>query len=121
MFPPFFQVVSADIAVQALLGSTPCRVVPFGEVPAKMQKPYVAYSFTTSPENTLSCAPDIDSHAIRVEFVGDSGSSVVDAARAIQVAVEPFAHVLSYSLLGRAPSTRDYLLVMEIDWVHKRD
>ncbi|EPN30837.1 hypothetical protein A245_45243, partial [Pseudomonas syringae pv. actinidiae ICMP 19096] len=52
MAAPIFAVCAADPAVQALLGTSPTRLYPFGEAPEGVAKPYAVWQVIGgNPEN----------------------------------------------------------------------
>ena len=122
MFPPLFEVCSADAQVQSTFGTNPCRVYPFGEAPQQGVTPYVAWRvFGGEPENNLSCPPDMDRFMVEVSVYADQGQEARDGAVAIRDAVEPLAHVTAWAGEGRDETTRLYRVRFLVEWFTERD
>lgn len=115
MYPPLFETVSVNAAVQASLGSSPCRVYPI-EAEEKTVKPYAVYNFSGDPELYVNQNPDITLFAISIDVIGDNPTQVMSAAEDLRNAIEGVAHVISISLAGRDPDTKDYVYTMTVDW-----
>lgn len=122
MYPPIFEICSADPDVQSNLGSSPCRLYPFGEASEVVAKPYAVWQVVSGlPENYMDKIPDMDSWIIQVDVYGDTGQSVRDAAQALRNAIEPNAHITSWGVQGRDPDTRNYRYLFTVDWWVDRD
>lgn len=117
MYPPAFETVSANAAVQASLGTSPCRFYLFNEAPENATKPYAVWALTTGePENYLESVPDIDVMTIQVEVFGSSPSQCRAAAEDIRNAFEPVAYMISFGSESQEPDTNDYSYTMVFDW-----
>lgn len=121
MISSFFEKVSADAGVKLLLGSSPCRIFPFGDAEPKTLKPYAVYQVGGVPENYVNQTPDIDNYTVNVEVIGEDVKSVLNAAKAIRDAIEPFGHVFTLASAGREPKTKDYVYVITADLWDKRE
>lgn len=121
MIPPVFPTAFASAAVKAALGTSPCRVYPFGEAPEGVTLPYAAWQIITgSPENYLSNTPDTDSYTVQVDVYGATSASVLAAAKTLRDAFEPVAHIVRWGGTGRDPVTRNFSFSFDVDWIDYR-
>lgn len=103
MYPPIFPIASASTQVRALLGNSPVRFYPFSRAPGPNDpgyaKPYAVHQLIYgTPENTLSCPPDIDMTGLQVDVYADSVESARDVAAALRDAIEGANnHVVAYN------------------------
>lgn len=117
MIPPIFTVCSVSTAVTALLGSNPLRVYPHGSAPQGVATPYVTWHVVGgAPENTLSCAADMDLVAMQVDVWGATATSTMDAAKAVRAAIESSAYIVSWRGTSKDPETKHYRVSFDIDW-----
>lgn len=122
MYPPIFEICSADSDVQSNFGLSPCRVYPFGESPENVSMPYAVWQVIGgSPENCMNSAPDMDSWSIQVDIYGLTGKSVRDGAQSLRNAIEPYAHIIGWGDQGRDIDTRKYRYSFDVDWFVDRD
>lgn len=122
MYPPIFEICSADSDVQTNIGVTPCRLYPFGEAPENVSMPYVVWQVVGgSPENCMNSSPDMDSWSLQVDVYGLTGKSVRDVAQALRNAIETYAHITSWGEQGRDIETRNYRYSFSVDWWVDRD
>ena len=122
MFPPVFEVCSADADVQTNLGTSPCRLYPFGEAPQGVTTPYATWATVIAlPELYIDCVPDIDQFTVQIEVFADTASAARDAAKALRDVVEQYAHVTGYNGESRDPDTRHYQYSLDVDWFVHRD
>lgn len=122
MYPPIFETCAADADVQTNLGTSPCRLYPFGEAPAGVSKPYAVWQMITgTPENYLNQIPDMDTYSLQVDVYGDDVSEVRDAAQALRDAIEPYAHIIAWRSEARDPDTRNYRYSFDVDWFVDRE
>jgi hypothetical protein len=121
MFPPLFARLNASSAVKALLGTSPLRVWPFGEVMAGAIKPYAVWQIITgSPENFLAGVPDTDGFTTQLDVYGDTPATVRAAAVALRDALEPVAYIVSWREPPREPDTNLYRISFDVDWLTPR-
>lgn len=119
--PPIFELCAADSGVQALLNdsSSGLRIYPFGQVPQDNPpepRPYAVWRrIYGTPENTLSCPPDMDYVGIEVVCVGDP-DTCREAHDAIILAIQSECHVVGLDDEGRDPDTDDYWVSFTADW-----
>jgi hypothetical protein len=99
--PPFFPAVNVA-AVQAVLGSNPLRVYPFGEAPQGEPRPYAVWqTIAGTPEAYLGDVPDNDAWLVQVDVYAESESpetgirAVTEAARVLREALETVAYITS--------------------------
>jgi len=117
MYPPIFATCSIVSAVQTQLGTTPCRLYPFGEAPQGVAKPYAVWqTIGGSPENYIDKVPDIDAIAIQVDVYASTAASARAAATALRDAIEPVAHVTRWGGESRESDTNLYRLSFDVDW-----
>jgi hypothetical protein len=117
MYPPIFQTCSADSVVNAVLGSNPVRLYPFGEAPQSVTKPYAVWqTISGGPENYIGDLPDIDSYSIQVDAYAPTAALARSVAKAIRDAVEPVAHVTLWGGESRDTETKNYRVNFTIDW-----
>lgn len=121
MNPSLFTILNNNPAVKALLGTSPLRVYPFGQVDQNTPKPYAAYSvYNGNPENYLGEVPDIDNMGTQVDVYAQTGVSASACAKAIRDAIEPFAHMTSFSTPARDAQTQLYSCRLEFDFWENR-
>lgn len=121
MFPPIFQVCAANAAVKAALGSGPVRLFPFGEAPQNVAKPYAVWrQFGGLPENYLGQRPDLDTFRLQVDVFGTTGAAATAAAKAIRDAIELRAHITRWGSAERDPSTANYRVSFDVEWLTRR-
>lgn len=117
MFPPIFQVCSADAGVKASLGNSPVRLYPFGEAPDGVLKPYAVWqTLGGSPENYISQRPDIDMFSLQVDVYADTSTAARNAAKALRDAIEPSAHITRWNGEERDTETKNYRVSFDVDW-----
>lgn len=121
MYPPIFATCAANATVQARLGASPCRLYPAGEAPIGVTTPYAVWtSIGGLPENNLSTTPDIDQWSLQVDVYADDLTDARNAAEALRDAIEPNAHITSWSGESRDPETRRYRFSFDVDWYVNR-
>lgn len=121
MIPPVFTILNASSAVKALLGSSPLRVFPWGEAPQGSTVPYATYlAHTSIPENTQGDTPDLDVMSTQIDIWASSVSSCVSVAEAVRDALEPYAHMTSFSSMPPDEDTELYRQRMDFDFFEGR-
>jgi hypothetical protein len=121
MTPDVFPLIAADSDCEALLGSGPMRLFPFGEAPQHVTLPYVTWQTVAGvPENYMDCAPDIDSLTVQVDVWAATQGSASEVRDAVVAALETDAHVVGIGLEGREPDTRLYRVSLTVDFWTKR-
>lgn len=121
MYPPIFSVCSANSGVTAVLGSSPCRLYPFGEAPDNIAAPYAVWqTISGSSENYLGNSPDADNFVIQVDVYADSASAARAAALALRNAIESSAYVLAWNGETRDPDTNRYRYSFDVSWIVQR-
>lgn len=119
MYPPIFEQCSASAAVQALLGTAPCRLYPFGMAPQGVVKPYVAWqSIGGSPENYINQRPDMDQFTIQVDCWATSVADAREVAEALRDAIEADRNASITNWYGERqdPETKNYSYAFAVDW-----
>lgn len=128
MNPPFFQIVNVP-AVQAIFGTKPLRVWPFGEAPEKETRPYAVFQTVSgSPENYLNEVPDVDNWTVQVDVYAeaeegkqaDAIALVSNGARVLRDALEPVAYITAWRGCTRESGTRFYRYSFDVSFVTPR-
>lgn len=127
MFPPIAQVVSGSAAVKALLGTKPIRFWSFGEAPRNVDgtpaggTPYAVWQTVYgSPENYLSCTPDVDSWGTQIDVYGSTAHVVRGVAEALRDAFETVAYVVSWNGESKDDTTGLFQLGFTVEWITPR-
>lgn len=116
-----FTILNSNSAVKVLLGNSPLRVYPFGRAPQNGAKPYAVYSvYNANPENYLGQVPDIDNKGTQIDIYADTAQSAESCFTAIRDALEPSAHMTSFSTVGVEENTNLYNVRMEFDFWESR-
>lgn len=120
MIPPIYDIARNDTGVTALLGID-TRIYPWGEAPQGVEKPYAVW-FTTSgtPENTLSCPPDMDLVGVQIDVYSDVAAQTVLAANALRTAIESQAILTAFRNWPREEDTRLYRFQLDVDFFVER-
>lgn len=121
MYPPLFSIVSVDAGVQAVLGSDPVRVYPFGSAPEISIMPYAVWQIVGgTPENYIDTTPDIDSFYVQVDVYAESGSSARSSAEALRDALEGSAHIVAWRGEIKDNTTLHYRYSFDINFFTAR-
>lgn len=125
MYPPIFQLCSANPEVQSIFGSSPCKIYKFGSAPQKGTQfyslPYAVWRVITgTPENYLDKAPDIDNPLIQVDIYAATSSEAIDGANVIRDVIEKVAHITSWNGDDRDPETLNYNVSFDVSWFVNR-
>lgn len=121
MFPPIFQTCASDTSVQAMLGTSPTRLWPFGEADPVPAYPYAVWQIITgAPENYLGEPPDVDSFGIQIDCYAKTADEAREVARVLRCAIEPFAYVTAFVGEIRDTITRNYRYSFSVDWIVPR-
>lgn len=126
IYPPIFAACSADAAVQALLGTSPCRLYPFGQSEGlhggPPVKPYAVWQVAGGiPENYLGTLPDADNWTVQIDVYADSADAARTVAVALRDAIEPVAYVTSWRGESREPNTNHYRSSFDVGWITRRE
>lgn len=122
VYPPLLATVSPDSAVRAIFGTSPVRIYPIGDAPAKGEPDYAApyATFQTiagSPENYLSGRPDAGEFREQVDVMAPTLSAARAGAKAIMEAVELVAQVVSYNGNRKDADTQLRVYSFDIAWI----
>lgn len=121
MNPDLFPILNGSAPVKLLLGANPLRVYPWGRAPANVKKPYVVYSvYNGNPENYLAQAPDIDNKGTQLNIYSDNSNNLEMCYLAIRNALEPHAHMTSFSTPALDVDTDLFSCSMEFDFWDER-
>jgi hypothetical protein len=122
MTPDVFPLIAADSDCEALLGSGPMRLFPFGEAPQHVTLPYVTWQTVVGvPENYMDCAPDIDALTVQMDVWAATQGSAREVRDAVVNALQSDAHVMGVGPEGREPDTRLYRVSLTVDFWQKRN
>lgn len=121
MTPSVFPLLKLSSVVTALLGDPILRVFPWGGAPEDVLRPYATYSvYNGVPENYMGQTPDIDNLGTQIDVWAETSSSCQDCAIVIRDALEPHAHLLSFSGNERDEETGLYRFRMDFDFFKGR-
>jgi hypothetical protein len=121
MFPPIFQVASANPDVTTLLGASPTRLYPFGEAPQNVALPYAVWQLVSgSPENYLAGRPDMDGFTLQVDVYAATGASARAVGAALRDSIELRAHITRWGGESKDDETGRYRLSFDVDWLTPR-
>lgn len=124
---PAFQIADASAAVKALLGSAPLRLWPFGLAPQKGKPGYtVPYAVQQvvygTPQNTLSCPPDIDNFGVQFDVYAANASAAWQIAYALRDAYQgSYNQVTAWNLEGVDEETGLYRVSFTVDFWPSRN
>lgn len=117
MIPPVYQTLSAAAPVVSIAGT---RISGSGNSTQGTAQPYVVWQvITTSPENTLSCAPDSDDIRIQVDCYATNETVVRNLAIAVRDALEEPAYMLM-AWNDYESDTKLYRWSMDFGWIVSR-
>lgn len=121
MTPNLFEIVSADDAVKAILGTNPVRVFPFGSAPDKVRLPYAVWqTIGGEPENYIGDLPDLDAFVLQLDVYGSSATQARAAAEKLRDAVEPHAHVISWRGESKESETNNFRYSFDVRFLKQR-
>ncbi|MNJ60809.1 hypothetical protein D3C77_565680 [compost metagenome] len=122
MTAPIFQVCSQGAGVTALLGAgANLRLYSFGEAPEGVAKPYAVWQLVNgSPENYMAGRPDADGFTLQVDVYGTTSTSARQVRDAIRDAIELRAYVTRWGAEARDPTTKNYRISFDVDWIVRR-
>lgn len=121
MNPPIFTILNSSTAVRLLLGSNPLRIYPWGRAPSNVRKPYGVYAvYNANPENYLGQVPDIDNKGTQLNLYADTAESLENTYTAVRNALEPYAHMTSFSTPDLDADTDLFSCIMEFDFWEDR-
>lgn len=121
MNPKLFEILENDTLVKMFLGNNPLRVYPWSRAPQNSRKPYAVYGvYNGNPENYLDKVPDIDNKGTQIDIYGDDPDIVEKSAVAIRNALEPYAHMTSFSTIDRDADSDFYGFRLEFDFWENR-
>lgn len=121
MYPPVFSIAFADSAVTNLIGSSPCRLYPFGEAPEDTPTPYVAWTTISGfPENYINESPDIDSWEVQIDVFASTADSARAVATALRNAYQGSAHITAWRGESRDPKTKNYRYSFDVEFFVSR-
>lgn len=114
--PRIFQVIAADTACKAVLGTNPTRFFPYSRSPQSAGKPYATYSgLSASPENYINSPPDIDNVHTIVDIFAETHDGCQAVFLAVRAALERFFWVTSFSTPERDGETDLYHCSLDVD------
>lgn len=100
--PAVFAWASANLAVQALLGTTPCRFWPFSSAPQPggdgYSLPYAVFqSVYGTPANYIGHVPDADQMGVQVDAYARTASEARTVLEVLRDALEPHGYVVAFT------------------------
>lgn len=119
MYPPIFEVCSADPTVQSLLGTNPCNLYLFGMAPQGVSLPYSTWQTVGgSPENYINERPDIDGFTLQINCWASTATKAREVAKALANSIESDNHATITAWYGdsRDPETKNYGYSFAVDW-----
>lgn len=118
MFPPVFELLSADSVVA---GYVDARIYPHGRAPQRVAVPYVTWDVMGgAPENNLDGLPPCDSYVVRVRVWSDDPVGIYAIGQAVRDCLEAEAHMEDVPMTGRDEETLRNFLAMEFRfWVDR--
>lgn len=120
MYPPIYTTITADAGSIALLGNPP-RFYPFGEAPQNVTKPYAVWQTVGgAPYNCIDTVPNTDDYAIQVDVYAPTASAAWSVAEAMRDALESNAHITRWGGDVRDPTTNNYRVSFDLDWILNR-
>ena len=121
MYPPIFQLISADTDAKKALGASPVRFYPFGAAPENVALPYAVWQTVGGyPENYLAEVPDIDQYMVQVDVYATTATSARSTAEALRDAIEPSAHIAAWRGESRDAETGHYRYSFDVDFLTPR-
>lgn len=114
MLPPVYSTLRASSALVAVVGD---RIGRHGEIQQDASRPYITWQLVTGiPENELSDVPDTDMWQVQINCWHQTDAGVVELAKLVRDAVEPYAHVTGFPVDQREPDSRLYWIAIQTDW-----
>ena len=121
MTAPIFEVVAADDAVRAVLGSSPVRFYPFGMAPQNGSLPYAVWQVVGgSPENYLAGRPDVDGFTLQVDAYGADPLATRRIVEVLRDSIELHANITLWLGESQDPATKRWRSVFRLDWITQR-
>ncbi len=121
MYPDIFDLVADSVTATDLIGTSPVRFWPAGHVRQNEERPYAVHQLVYgTPENTLSCVPDVDNLAIQVDAYAKTVSDSRAVGAAVRDAIEPAAHMVAHNGETWEPETGLYRVSMTFEfWTYR--
>lgn len=118
MTPPVFKTVKDDPTVKSLLQfGNVLRVFEFGNAPQNTLAPYVVWQrIGGTPDNYITCRPDIEEHLIQIDCYADSQTMVKQIQSAMEYAIETTAQISSYRGEFIEPDTKLWRSSFDVRW-----
>lgn len=123
MFPPIYNLVTADSVAKNLLlnGDGSIRFYEFGLAPQGSTYPYAAWQVISgSPENYLSGRPDEDNHILQVNVYATTSDSLKAVTKALRDALELNAYISRWGNTQRNPETKKYSFDFDVEFITPR-
>lgn len=123
MFPSVFDLLYADAAVAALVGT---RIYRHGSAPQDVAAPYITWFVVYgAPENHLDGTPPADNWTIQIDcWSNNTGTGAVQVetlARAVRTAIEPHHYIEGVVVNERDRETMRYRIGLQCGWWDMRD
>ena len=97
MMAPIFELLSANAPVTAILGTSPTRVFPAGQIPQKQPYPAVTWQVVGgSPQNVFGTAP-VDHQRVQIDCWADTYLACNDLGEKVRAALENSGWCVSFN------------------------
>lgn len=117
MNPTLFTLLKDDPTIQALFGTDPVRIFPWGRAPQKAQLPYAVYSvYNATTQNYTDRVPDIDAKGTQINIYAANANVLQSCFEAVRDVLEPHGHMTSYATPDLDADTDLYSCRMEFDF-----
>ena len=118
MLPNIKELLSANADINALIAG---RIYRHGEAPQGTIKPYITWFIVgATPENALSCVPDIDKFKLQVDTWSEQDAQVVQITKLVRSVLEIHANLVDIPSDERDEKTRLFRMTLEFDWLYSR-
>lgn len=114
LLPPVYLALRGVPAIVAIVGE---RIFRHDDAQQDATRPYVTWSVSIAPENTLSETPGIDRSTVTVNCWSPDDAEVEALATLVRDAIEPLAHCVGVPVDNRdRPATKLYRMALQFDW-----
>ena len=119
ILPNLYQLLVADSAVSAILGTAPMRFYRHGFAPQNVGAPYGTQRvIDATPENTMSETPYVDRCRVQVSLWSANNGADIETlwtlAAAVRNAIESRWHITDIRDMGRDPETNRVRIDLDV-------
>ena len=112
-----FELIAADPACTALLGTNPTKFFEFGTAPALEVPPYATWQIVSGePFNVMEGTPSHDMVEAQIDVWAPTAAAARSTARAIRRALDSFIQI-SHFATGFDPESELYRVVIRCDYM----